>query len=92
MRPLTSAVPGALAQMLHDAPLSDGKVQFAWKFAVGPALERATAVKLDGNILIVDVTSAQWAREVKRSSSLIMARLQTLLGSGTVAQLQIRTR
>jgi len=91
MRPLTSAVPGALAQMLRDAPLSDGKVDFAWKTAVGPALERATAIKLDGNVLIVEVTTAEWAREIKRSSGLIIARLQSLLGETTIAEIHVRT-
>jgi len=92
MKPLTSAVPGALAQLLREAPLSDGKVAFAWKVAVGPAVDRATAIKLDDATLIVDVTSAQWANEVRRSSAIILARLQTLLGKTAVAQLQVRSR
>ena len=45
MRPLTHALPGALAQLLRDTPLSDGKVGFAWRAAVGPAVERATKVE-----------------------------------------------
>jgi len=92
MKPLTSAVPGALAQLLREAPLSDGKVAFAWKVAVGPAVDRATAIKLDDATLIVDVTSAQWANEVRRSSAIILARLQTLLGKTAVAQLHVRSR
>jgi predicted nucleic acid-binding Zn ribbon protein len=92
MKPLNSAVPGALAQLLREAPLSDGKVAFAWKVAVGPAVERATAIKLQETTLIVDVASAQWANEVKRSSAIILARLQTLLGRTAVAQLQVRSR
>jgi len=90
MRPLASALPGALSQLLRDAPLSDGKVDFAWKAAVGPALERATAVKLEGATLIVEVTSAQWAKEIKRSNGVILARLQTLLGRKAVSRIQIR--
>ena len=54
MRPLTHAVPGALAMLLRDAPLSSGKVSFAWRAAVGPALERVTSARLDGRTLIVD--------------------------------------
>ena len=90
MRSLTSAIPGALAQLLRDAPLSDGKVDFAWKATVGPAFERATAVKLEGTVLIVEVTSAQWARELKRSTAVILKRLQMLLGEDAVASIHIR--
>ncbi len=46
MRPLAHALPGALSELLKTAPLSDGKVSFAWRAAVGPALDRVTAVKL----------------------------------------------
>jgi predicted nucleic acid-binding Zn ribbon protein len=91
MRPLTHALPGALRLLLHDMPLSDGKVEFAWSAAVGPALARATAVKLEGGVLIVETTSAQWAHEIKRSTPLILKRLQSLLGDDAVASITIRT-
>ena len=90
MRPLSAGVPGALAELLRDTPLSDGKVGFAWKAAVGPAFERATAVKLEGTTLIVEVASAQWAREIKRSTRMILTRLQLLLGENTVTSIIVR--
>jgi hypothetical protein len=68
MRPLASAIPGALAALLRDAPLSPGKVSFAWRAAVGAALERETAVRLIDGTLVVDAASRLWAREVTRSS------------------------
>ena len=89
MRPLTHAHPGALVQLMHDAPLSDGKVGFAWRAAVGPALERATKVKLEHKVLIVETTSLQWSREVRRSSPMILKRLQTLLGD-VVDRIEVR--
>ena len=90
MRSLTSAIPGALAELLRDTPLSDGKVAFAWKAAVGPAFDRATAVKLEGTVLIIDASSAQWAREMKRSTGVILGRLQTLLGDDAVTSIKVR--
>ena len=54
MHPLTHAVPGAVAKLLRDAPLSPGKVTFAWRATVGPALERVTSARLDGRTLIVN--------------------------------------
>jgi hypothetical protein len=90
MRPLQHAIPGALLTLLRDAPVSEGKVGFAWRLAVGPALQRATHVKLEGNVLLVDTTNAQWSREVMRSSPVILRRLQELLGADTVARIEVR--
>jgi predicted nucleic acid-binding Zn ribbon protein len=92
VRPLISAIPGALAELLRDAPLSPGKVSFAWRAAVGPALERETAVRLVEGTLVVDAASRLWAREVTRSSPIILRRLQTLLGSDTVVGIRVRQR
>jgi Dna[CI] antecedent, DciA len=92
VRSISHIVPAALMQLLGNAPLSDGKVTFAWNTAVGPALERATAVKLDRGVLFVDTTGPQWTREVTRSSGVILTRLKTLLGEGTVQRIEVRTR
>jgi len=90
MRPLSQAVPGAVASLLREAPLSDGKVAFAWKVAVGPAMDRATAIKLEGTLLLIDVANEQWAREIRRSSGVILSRLSTLLGRDTVTEIKVR--
>ena len=90
MRPLTFALPGALAQLLRGTPLSDGKVGFAWRAAVGPALERATKVKLERRVLIVETSSIQWSREVMRSSPVILERLKTLLGADAIDRIEVR--
>jgi predicted nucleic acid-binding Zn ribbon protein len=83
-------MPGALAALLREAPLSREKVAFAWKAAVGPAIDRVSAVRLEGSTLLVDVASPEWAREVRRMSSVILPRLQTLLGRDTVAAIEVR--
>ena len=90
MKRLTHAVPGALMELLRGAPLSDGKVTFAWNAAVGPALERVTTVKLERTVLIVDAASAQWSRELERLRDVILARLQSLLGKDAVSSIIIR--
>src|SRR5439155_710299 len=51
--PIASAVPGAVTALLKLCPLSPGKVAFAWKTAVGAALERVTAVRLERGVLVV---------------------------------------
>ena len=91
MRPLTQALPGALAELLRDVPNSNGKVDFAWQAAVGATVGRVTSVRLDGQILIVEPVDEAWAREITRSSPVILTRLQTLLGREVVTHIQIRT-
>jgi len=78
-------------ELLRGAPLSDGKVTFAWNAAVGPALERVTNVKLERGVLLVQTASPDWAREIHRSSGVILTRLKSLLGDGTVTRIEIRT-
>jgi predicted nucleic acid-binding Zn ribbon protein len=90
MRPLSDGLSGALTSLLRHAPLSDGKVAFAWTAAVGPALARATNVKLEHHVLVVQTTSGQWSREIQRSSGIILPRLQALLGNDAVASIVVR--
>ena len=90
MRPISHALPGALIELLNAAPMSDGKVKFAWGAAVGPAVERATAVKLERRVLVVETTSAQWSREIRRSSNVILTRLQKFLGADAVERIEVR--
>jgi hypothetical protein len=92
VHPISHVVPAALVELLRSTPVSDGKVTFAWKAVVGPALDRVTAVKLDGHTLYVEASGAQWTREVRRSSGVILTRLKTLLGDKTVQSIQVRTR
>jgi predicted nucleic acid-binding Zn ribbon protein len=91
MNPISTAVPGAIAAMLRSGPLSPGKVNFAWNAAVGPALQRVTAVRLEDGVLLVDAVSAQWASEISRSARVILGRLQQLLGTNVVRRITVRT-
>jgi hypothetical protein len=92
VRALSHLVPAGLAELLRTMPLSDGKVAFAWKTAVGPAVERATAIRLVAGTLIVDASTPEWSREVRRSTGIILTRLKTLLGDETVQSIEVRTR
>jgi hypothetical protein len=90
MYSITHALPGALTELLRHAPLSDGKVTFAWTAAVGAAVGRVTHVKLERDVLIVETSSVEWSREVRRSSGVILHRLQRLLGRDTVSSIIVR--
>jgi len=88
--PLAQAIPRAVATLLRDTPMSPGKLAFAWKTVVGPAMDRGTFVRLDGRTLLVDARTAAWAKEVSRSSPIILKRLQTLLGREVINELNVR--
>ena len=90
MQSFGPSLPAVLTELLRNAPLSPGKVEFAWKAAVGTALERATRVRLENGVLLVETSSRQWSREVMRSSPVILRRLQQLLGPEAVRAVQLR--
>jgi hypothetical protein len=90
MRPLTQALPGAVTELLRGVPISAGKVNFAWRVAVGLGVERVSAVRLDARTLLVDVTDERWALEIAHCSPVILSRLQTLLGHDVITRIEVR--
>jgi hypothetical protein len=92
MQSISRAVPAALVELMRVAPMSPGKVEFAWNTVVGPALRRVTTVRLDGTQLVVEAVSAQWGREVTRGVPMILPRLQNFLGRDTVTSIKVRHR
>lgn len=83
-------MPAIVAEIIRKAPLCPEKVEFAWRASVGPAMDRVTRVRLDEHhVLHVIAADAHWAREVKRSSRLILSRVQALLGAETVKRLDV---
>jgi hypothetical protein len=85
-------IPDGLAAILRKAPLTDEKVAFAWRAAVGPAIDRGTSVSLDNGVLRVVVREDAWRREIERSDALIRARLDALLGRGIVRTLYVNSQ
>jgi hypothetical protein len=89
MIPIASLIPDAVAAMLRRAPLTPEKVAFAWRMAVGPAVDRVTSVELVDKVLRVRTRDPAWRQEIERSEHLIRARLHTLLGRETVRAIRI---
>lgn len=92
MIPARHCVAPALEALLQNQPLSPGKAVLAWSAAVGPTLDRVTSVMLasDGT-LAVRAASRNWAHEIHRSGSLIMSRMNRLLGAGVVTRIEVTT-
>lgn len=85
-------MPGALAAVLRKAPLTGAKVAFAWRSAVGPAVDSATAIELRDGVLHVVARDAAWQREIERSAAVIRTRLETVLGRDVVRYINVTVR
>ena len=81
-------MPAVVADVIRKAPLTDEKVSFAWRLAVGPAVDKATKVRLgnDGT-LYVSADSAAWIDGVRQSIGLIRSRLAHFLGEDAVKRI-----
>jgi hypothetical protein len=92
MEPVQSLMSNAVARLVRPAPLSPEKVAFAWRAAVGPAVARVTRVRLGGllGVLEVIVDDDRFGDELARSESLVLSRLQQLLGDDAVAAIDVK--
>lgn len=82
-------MPAVVEEVVRKAPLTPEKVAFAWRVSVGPAVGKATSVRLgDDGVLHVTCESPAWVAAVKKSTPLIRKRLDALLGADTVTSLQ----
>ena len=81
-------MPAVVAEVIRKAPLTDEKVAFAWRLAVGPALGKATSVRLgsDGT-LYVTADSSAWNDSIRASIGMIRSRLAHYLGEHTVKRI-----
>ena len=91
MDSLHSVVPRALTELFRQGPMSQGKLEVAWRVAVGDGIARVTKVRLQPEG-VVEVTPAdsRWDKELKRSSSMILTRLIGLLGAGSITRIVVR--
>lgn len=86
-----TVVPRALAELFRRGPMSQGKLEVAWRVAVGDALARVSKVRLqpDGSVEVL-AADQRWQRELKRSTSLIEVRLSNLLGPAVVTHVVVK--
>lgn len=90
MLPLQNVADSVVAELLKRGPISEAKLAVAWQCAVGGALARATTVRLGPRgVVRVSVADERWRHEVRRSSRLVLTRLQALLGRDVVTRIEI---
>ena len=81
-------MPAVVGEVIRKAPLTDEKVAFAWRLAVGPAIAKATTVRLaaDGTLYLTAESNA-WVDSVRDSVGIIRSRLAHFLGDDTVKRI-----
>jgi hypothetical protein len=91
MKSLHSVVPSALTALFRQGPMSQGKLEVAWRVAVGDGLARVTTVRLqlEGTVE-VHTADQRWNKELTRSSSMILTRLIGLLGADSVRRIVVK--
>jgi hypothetical protein len=90
--PASLVMPRVVSAVLRNAPLSPEKVAFAWRMAVGPAVDKATEIDLRKDVLHVRAKDAAWQREIERSAALIRSRLTEWLGDDVVRYIDVKRR
>jgi hypothetical protein len=91
MDSLHTVVPHALTLLFRQGPMSQGKLEVAWRVVVGDALARVTTVRLqpDGGVEVLSADQ-RWHKELTRSSSMILTRLIGLLGADRVTRIVVK--
>ncbi|HYE85927.1 MAG TPA: DUF721 domain-containing protein [Vicinamibacterales bacterium] len=78
-------LPGIVAEVIRKAPLTEAKVAFAWRLAVGPTLGKSTRARLaDDGTLYIQGESQAWIDSVRASIGLIRSRLAHFLGENAI--------
>ncbi|MBM3809170.1 MAG: DUF721 domain-containing protein [Acidimicrobiia bacterium] len=81
-------MPAVVTEVVRKAPLTDEKVAFAWRLAVGPQVGKSTRVRLaDDGTLHVRAESQAWIDPIRSSVGLIRSRLAHYLGEDTVKRI-----
>lgn len=89
MQSVSSLLAGVLPALLRRAPLTQDKLDFAWRTVVGTALARATRVRLEHGVLTVSADDGRWADEVSRARGVVLVRLRELLGDDGIRHIRI---
>ena len=81
-------VPAVVAEVVRKAPLTADKVAFAWRLAVGPAIGKATSVRLaDDGTLYVTAEAQAWNDSIRASIGMIRSRLAHYLGDDVIKRI-----
>lgn len=91
MKPIGQILPRVVTDLVRASPLSPGKVDFAWRAAVGTSMSRVSSVRLEKDVLLVEAQTPHWAAAIMRASPIILERLRGTLGPETVRVIRLRS-
>jgi hypothetical protein len=87
---VNQVMPAVMAEVIRKAPLTDEKVAFAWRLAVGPAVGNATTARLGANgTLYVKADAPAWNDAIGKSLGIIRSRLAHYLGESAVTRIDL---
>jgi hypothetical protein len=87
---VNQVMPAVVAEVIRKAPLTDEKVAFAWRLAVGPAVGHATTVRLGSNgTLYVKADAPAWNDAIGKSLGMIRSRLAHYLGESAIQRIDL---
>jgi hypothetical protein len=93
MEPIQPLLASTIAALVRPAPMSAEKLNFVWRAAVGPAVARATSVRITSErVLEVLPEDDRWSDEVERSADVVLARVRDLLGADAVERMVVRRK
>ena len=88
--PISSSLDGVMRSLRGPTRQAAGGLFGRWTEAVGEQVaQHVRPVKLDGEVLVVEVDDPAWATQVKFLSGMITERLQTI-ADVTVDRIEVR--
>jgi len=88
---LGDVLPDVLNRSGARGAWTESRVRKAWDKAVGPEIAARTRVaRLRGRTLEVWAENESWATQLRYLSSVVVTRLNEVLGAETVSEIQVR--
>lgn len=91
-RPLKEALTALSRDRSWSGRLEGARVHAAWRDIAGAELMRHTQpVRLHGGVLVVRAATTMWAAQVRALGGVLAARVDAVLGEGTVRHVTVVT-
>jgi len=91
MDELIKSLPKVLRAVGSSQEVAEAAALAAWRHGVGAGLQNhAVAIKLDANILIVEVRDSIWQKQLTTMKEQLLFRVNSVLGQPIVKDIELR--
>ena len=91
MDELIKSLPTVLRAVGSAPEVAEAAALAAWKHSVGEGLQNhAVAIKLENNILIVEVRDSIWQKQLATMKEQLLFRVNSVLGQAIVKDIELR--